>query len=77
MCARRWKSEKSGKVAGAVNVSRGMLEFVADPESSSHDKNFARDKAVIVYSASGVRAALAGRMLNYMGYANVYNLGGF
>ena len=25
--------EKSGKVAGAVNVSRGMLEFRADPES--------------------------------------------
>ena len=25
--------EKSGKVAGALNVSRGMLEFRADPES--------------------------------------------
>jgi rhodanese-related sulfurtransferase len=25
--------EKSGKVAGAVHVSRGMLEFRADPES--------------------------------------------
>ena len=24
--------EKSGKVGGAVNVSRGMLEFRADPE---------------------------------------------
>ena len=24
--------EKSGKVAGAVHVSRGMLEFRADPE---------------------------------------------
>jgi rhodanese-related sulfurtransferase len=24
----------SGKIAGAVNVSRGMLEFRADPESS-------------------------------------------
>ena len=23
--------EKSGKIAGAVNVSRGMLEFRADP----------------------------------------------
>jgi rhodanese-related sulfurtransferase len=29
--------EKSGKVAGAVNVSRGMLEFRADPESPYHD----------------------------------------
>ena len=25
--------EKSGKVAGAVNISRGMLEVRADPES--------------------------------------------
>ena len=33
--------EKSGKVAGALHVSRGMLEFRADPESPYHDKNFA------------------------------------
>ena len=32
----------SGKVAGAVHVSRGMLEFRADPESSYHDKNFSK-----------------------------------
>jgi rhodanese-related sulfurtransferase len=36
--------EKSGKVAGALNVSRGMLEFRADPESPYYDKNFARTK---------------------------------
>jgi predicted sulfurtransferase len=36
--------EKSGKVAGAVQVSRGMLEFRADPEAPSHDKNFVKDK---------------------------------
>jgi len=35
--------EQSGKVAGAINVSRGMLEFRADPESPYHDKNFAKD----------------------------------
>jgi len=39
----------SGKVAGAVNVCRGMLEFRADPESPYHDKNFDRDKSVILY----------------------------
>jgi hypothetical protein len=32
--------EKSGKVAGAVHVSRGMLEFRADPESSYYGKSF-------------------------------------
>jgi len=69
--------EKSGKVAGAVNVSRGMLEFRADPESPYHDKSFAKDKAVIVYCASGGRSALAGQMLKEMGYSQVFNLGAF
>jgi len=69
--------EQSGKVAGAVNVSRGMLEFRADPESPYHDQNFAKDKAVIVYCASGGRAALSGQALKELGYAEVYNLGAF
>ena len=43
---------QSGKVAGAVHVSRGMLEFRADPDSPYHDKNFAKDKPVIFYCAS-------------------------
>ena len=69
--------EKSGKIAGAVNVSRGMLEFRADPESPYHDKNFSKDKTVIVYCASGGRSALSGKTLKDMGYATVYNAGGF
>ena len=69
--------QNSGKVAGAVHVSRGMLEFRADPESPSHDKNFNRDKTVILYCASGGRAALAGKLLKDMGYGQVYNSGGF
>jgi len=69
--------ESSGKIAGAVHVSRGMLEFRADPESPAHDKNFAKDKTVILYCGSGGRAALAGKMLKELGYAEVYNAGGF
>lgn len=69
--------EKSGKVAGAVHVSRGMLEFRADPESPYHDKQFDRARPVIVYCASGGRSALSGRTLKEMGYENVYNLGAF
>jgi rhodanese-related sulfurtransferase len=69
--------EKSGKVAGAVHVSRGMLEFRADPESPYHDKNFAKDKTVILYCASGGRSALAAKVLKDMGYGHVYNVGGF
>ena len=69
--------EKSGKVAGAVHVSRGMLEFRADPESPYYDKNFAKDKIVILYCASGGRAALGGKVLKDLGYDRVYNLGAF
>jgi rhodanese-related sulfurtransferase len=69
--------EKSGKVAGAVHHSRGMLEFRADPDSPYSDKNFAKDKTIIVYCASGGRSALAGRVLKDMGYTQVYNMGAF
>ena len=69
--------DKSGKVAGALHVSRGMLEFRADPESPYHDKNFTKDKTIILYCASGGRSALAGKVLKEMGYGQVYNLGAF
>jgi len=58
-------------------VSRGLLEFRADPELPSHDKNFAKDKDVILYCGSGGRAALAGKLLKDLGYEKVHNLGGF
>jgi rhodanese-related sulfurtransferase len=67
----------SGKVAGAVHVSRGMLEFRADPESPYHNPAFSKDKTVVLYCASGGRSALSGKVLKDMGYAQVYNLGGF
>jgi rhodanese-related sulfurtransferase len=68
---------KSGKVAGAVHIPRGMVEFRADPETPYYDASFDKDKAVILYCASGGRAALSGQALKEMGYAEVYNLGGF
>jgi rhodanese-related sulfurtransferase len=69
--------DKSGKVAGAVNVSRGMLEFRADPESPYHDQSFDKAKTVIVYCASGGRSALGGKTLKDLGYERVFNLGAF
>lgn len=68
---------KSGKVPGAVNVPRGMLEFRADPESPYHDKSFDKGKTAILYCASGGRSALSGKTLKDMGYDKVFNLGGF
>jgi rhodanese-related sulfurtransferase len=69
--------EKSGKVEGALHVSRGMLEFRADPESPYHDKKFDRARPVIVYCASGGRSALSGKTLKELGFDKVFNLGAF
>jgi rhodanese-related sulfurtransferase len=69
--------EKTGKLKGAVNVSRGMLEFRADAESQYHNAAFQQGKTVLTYCASGGRSALAGKTLKEMGYGTVYNIGGF
>ena len=69
--------EASGMVAGAIHVSRGMLELKADPESPVHDKAFSKDKTVILYCGTGGRSALGGKTLKDLGYGDVRNLGGF
>ncbi|MGE3646733.1 MAG: rhodanese-like domain-containing protein [Reyranellaceae bacterium] len=67
----------SGKVAGALAVPRGLVEFRADPNSPMHDAGFDRAKTIVTYCASGGRSALVGHTLKEMGYENVRNLGGF
>ncbi len=69
--------EKAGKIQGALHISRGMLEFRADADTPYHDKNLTKDKTVVLYCASGGRAALSGKVLKDMGYAQVFNLGAF
>jgi rhodanese-related sulfurtransferase len=69
--------QAGGKLKGAINVPRGMLEFRADPESPYHNDAFATDKTVLVYCASGGRSALSGKTLKDLGYAAVFNIGGF
>ena len=68
---------EGGKLRGALNISRGMLEFRADPEGSHHNPELRKGRPVILYCGSGGRSALAGQTLQQMGYAEVYNLGGF
>lgn len=67
--------QSAGKISGAMHVSRGMLEFRADPDSPYHDKAFSRDKTVLLYCASGGRSALAAKSLRDLGYRDVRNLG--
>ncbi len=65
----------TGMVPGAINISRGMLEFKADPTTPMHQKELTRDKMIVLYCASGGRSALSGKVLMDMGYENVRNLG--
>jgi rhodanese-related sulfurtransferase len=69
--------QQTGKAKGALHIPRGSLEFRADTAASSHDPRLDKDKTLILYCAAGPRAALAGKMLKDMGYADVRNLGGF
>ena len=69
--------QQTGRIKGAVNVSRGMLEFRADPESQYHNPAFQKDKTILLHCASGGRSALAGKTLQDMGYTAVFNIGGF
>lgn len=69
--------QQSGKLRGAHNISRGMLEFRADAATRYYDPVLRKDMTVVVYCASGGRSALAGKTLLDMGYGSVYNAGGF
>ena len=69
--------EASGKVAGAVNVPRGMLEFKADLSSPSRDAALDPSKTVVTYCAMGGRAALAAAALKDLGFTDVRHMGGF
>jgi rhodanese-related sulfurtransferase len=67
----------SGKIKGALAISRGLLEFRADPALPTHQPALRMDRPVILYCGSGGRAALAGKTLLDMGFTDVRNAGGF
>ena len=58
-----------GKVAGAVAIPRGVLEWQTD--------KLAGAETVVIYCAAGGRAALAGETLRKLGFDDVRNAGGF
>ena len=70
--------QKLGTVANSFHAPRGMLEFWADPDSPYHKPVFRTDKKLILFCASGLRSALAVRILQEMGMKNVLDMeGGF
>jgi len=67
---------QNGSISGAVHLPRGMLEFYADPSSSSHRPELDPSRRVILHCASGGRSALAAKTLQEMGYGRVAHLDG-
>ncbi len=65
---------KTGKVSGAWNVSRGVLEFKADHNSPMYNDDFDDAKKIILYCATGARAALSGLALKELGYDDVVSM---
>lgn len=67
---------KTGRVAGARHVPRGMLEFWIDPETSYHKPFFAEDKTFVFYCAGGLRSALSAKTAQEMGLSPVAHIAG-
>lgn len=66
--------DQHGAIAGSHHVSRGMLEFNADPSHPAYKDFFQPDERIILHCASGGRSALAVQRLKEMGYSNVAHL---
>ena len=67
---------QTGMIPGAVSVPRGMLEFMADPDSPSHNPALDPERRVILHCAAGGRSALAADTLKQLGFTNVAHLDG-
>jgi len=68
--------ESDGAIPGSLHVSRGMLEFKADPDSPVYDNELDPDDRLILYCGTGGRSALAAKTLLDMGYRDVSSLAG-
>jgi rhodanese-related sulfurtransferase len=69
---------RDGGVPGAINVTRGMLEFWIDPGSPYHKPFFANGDKFVFFCAGGVRSALAAKTAQDMGLTPVAHVeGGF
>jgi len=62
----------AGHLAGAVHISRGLLEF----KFSANPALQARDLKLVVYCKTSGRAALAASVLQEMGYQDVQSIAG-
>lgn len=68
--------QRTGKIAGAYHIPRGMVELTADPESQYHKPFMQKDVHICIVCGAGIMAAMAGKTLIEMGFTNVTNVGG-
>lgn len=68
--------ERDGLIPGSVHVSRGLLEFQADPDSPAHNDALNPERRLILYCGTGGRSALAAKTLLDMGFPDVASLAG-
>lgn len=68
---------ETGTIAGAQRITRGMLEFMADPATPLYNDALQKDADIVLVCGAGGQAALGGKTLKDMGYENVSNVGGF
>jgi len=69
---------REGGIPGAIQVTRGMLEFWIDPGSPYHKDFFASGNRFVFFCAGGWRSALAAKTAQDMGLTPVCHVeGGF
>lgn len=70
----------AGRIPGASNIPRGVLEFEVDGHPAvncARDPALAhRDQPIVVYCRSGGRSALAAEALQRLGFAEPLSLAG-
>ena len=66
----------TGCIPDAEHASRGLIEFLVDPESPYHNKVFAGNREFVVYCMSGGRSILAAQRMQEMGIERVHTLAG-
>ncbi len=68
--------EKEGAIPHSVHAPRGLLEFLADPESPIYNDAISTERRLVLYCGTGGRSALAAKTLVDMGYPDVLSLAG-
>jgi rhodanese-related sulfurtransferase len=63
---------RAGHIPGAVNISRGLLEFKFTNDPAFENRNL----NIVCYCKTSGRAALSARSLKEMGYMHVQSIAG-